>query len=98
MGRRVFLGCALLAASLAQARFPEKTYVIRWKLDGEGRIAGDTVCHDYETGTVDFRNCRRQAQTLFRDQCSKYKSSSPNSEQEKLYCDAARTFNPILRR
>lgn len=62
-----------------------------------------SVCSNYFEGSIAYRNCRRQAQEFFRDNCKdlreKYKKTKrPYNERYKLdmdcFCGAGHLFRP----
>lgn len=85
---------------------PEKKHRVTWKTtttrrnsDGvilKKRIEPDTICYNYPEGSFDYRDCKREAQKLFRDKCKEMRdkvskhTNSPSYEQYKLdkemYC------------
>ncbi len=44
-------------------------YILNWK-ERNGEIVYDTVCQANKKGSIQYRNCRRRAQLLFRDKCN----------------------------
>ncbi len=59
-------------------------------------IVTDSVCKNYENGSIKRRNCLSQAKDKFKDQCytwtQKYKNIYGNTDsiqiEQEMYCDA----------
>ncbi|MFZ6045435.1 hypothetical protein ACFW0H_04855 [Pseudomonas sp. CR3202] len=79
MDIRYALGSTLaLMAGLALAATPKYDHMQaegnRYHLDWQernGEIAYDTVCSANKQGSIQYRNCRRDAQVMFRERCNK---------------------------
>lgn len=86
--RLLLISISMLIAPLAaNAADFEKTYYIKWK-EQDGKIIYSTVCYDYKKGSIDFRNCRKQAQQFFKKTCAE-------TGEDKI-CAAARDFKPVI--
>lgn len=84
----------MAASSIAEAgkiereRAKDSPWPINWKYRN-GEILYDTVCQDKGKGSVAYRNCRREAQKLFRERCKKAKNKASD-----MHCIAGNRYFP----
>ena len=66
----------------------DSAFPINWRTSN-GEIVYDSVCADKGKGSVAYRNCRREAQKLFREKCkvAKDRRTSP-------FCMASNRYYP----
>lgn len=92
----------LLFAGTAQAA-KEPIYKIRWQ-QRDNRILFETVCYDQGYGTIEYRQCRGQAQQYFRTQCERsrekvrrlgVRAGEADIARQHMFCDAASRFTPV---
>jgi hypothetical protein len=71
-----------------QLRAKDSAFPITWKTKN-GEIVYDSVCIDKGKGSIAYRNCRREAQKLFREKCkvAKDRRTSP-------FCMASNRYYP----
>lgn len=78
--KKVVLGLAVLAYATAQSAHADTSkydrlaregdnYVLSWN-ERNGEIIYDTVCQQNKKRSIQYRNCRRDAQFMFRDKCN----------------------------
>ncbi len=65
------------AASYEELKNRDSAWPISWNTRN-GEIVYESVCEDKGKGSVAYRNCRREAQKLFRDKCNMAKEKSGN--------------------
>ncbi|MCY1349666.1 hypothetical protein D9M69_358710 [compost metagenome] len=64
-------------------------------------IDGTSVCENHKRGSIDYRECRKGAKQLFKEQCQAWSARSQSnrkswSNRMKLsYCSAASSFSPM---
>lgn len=63
-------------------------YILSWK-ESSGEIIYDSVCYKNKAGSVQYRNCRREAQLLFRDKCNK------SDDKSNKWCLAKSRYYPF---
>lgn len=93
-GLATFLATLISAEVIAatpkydQMRAKDSGHPVTWTVRN-GEIIYDRVCEDKGKGSVAYRNCRREAQKLFRDKCkqARDKSTSP-------FCLASNRYYP----
>lgn len=96
MDIRFALGSALLVmASLTFAATPKYDAMQaegdRYRLDWQernGEIVYDTVCSSNKNGSIQYRNCRRDAQVMFRDRCNR------SDDESSKWCLAKSRYFP----
>ncbi|MGC8118266.1 hypothetical protein ACP3VQ_24885 [Metapseudomonas otitidis] len=96
MDIRFALGSALFVmASLSFAATPKydsmqadgDRYQLNWQ-ERNGEIVYDTVCGANRKGSVQYRNCRRNAQVIFRDRCNQ------SDDKSSKWCLAKSRYYP----
>lgn len=63
-------------------------YILNWQ-ERNGEIVYDTVCQANKKGSIQYRNCRRHAQLLFRDKCNQ------SDEKSGKWCLAKSRYHPF---
>ena len=73
---------------------PDKIYTPQWKTETtqqngkvvRKKILIDSVCYNYPAGSIDYRECRQQADTYFAEKCAdlehRYKTTKSPYNQE----------------
>lgn len=88
--------CGMIAAAsetaqagrYEQLKNQDSAWPINWQ-SRNGEIVYDSVCEDKGNGSVAYRNCRREAQKLFRDKCKAAKNRSTDK-----FCTASNRYYP----
>jgi hypothetical protein len=63
-------------------------------------VENSSVCMNFKTDSVEYRECRRAAEPYFKDMCSDWSKRLAKDKDEKnklaqeQYCEAARTYRP----
>lgn len=76
------------AGTYEQEQSKDNSFTITWQSQGN-EILYDTVCQDLGEGSVKYRNCRREAQKLFREKCHK------SDDKSDKYCVAVHRYYPL---
>jgi hypothetical protein len=71
-----------------QEQAKDNSFAISWKSQNN-EILYDTVCEDLGKGSVKYRNCRREAQKLFREKCRE------SDDKSGKYCIAVHRYYPL---
>jgi hypothetical protein len=61
-----------------------------WEVSGN-RIDYGSVCGNYRSGSIDYRECRKGAKQWFKEQCRR----EPSEALRERYCSAASGFSPM---
>lgn len=72
-----------------QMRAQDSGLPVTWQVRN-GEIIYDDVCKDKGKGSVAYRNCRREAQKLFREKCKEARDRS-----DSPYCLASNRYYPL---
>lgn len=76
------------ASRYDQEQAKDNSFAISWKSQNN-EILYDTVCEDLGKGSVKYRNCRREAQKLFREKCKE------SDDKSGKYCIAVHRYYPL---
>lgn len=76
------------ASKYDQEQAKDNSFTISWKSQNN-EILYDTVCEDLGKGSVKYRNCRREAQKLFREKCKE------SDDKSGKYCTAVHRYYPL---
>jgi hypothetical protein len=74
-------------------------YRAQWRVYAN-TIAGDSVCENFLSRSVERRECRKSAQVNFKEQCREWTRRAArdrdqeSKKAEQRYCEAASTFTP----
>lgn len=66
----------------------------------DNHVENSSVCMNFKTDSVEYRECRRAAEPYFKDMCSDWtkRVAKDKDEKNKLaqeqYCEAAKTYRP----
>ncbi len=80
--------CYAYAGRYEELQNKDSAWPINWNTQS-GEIVYDSVCEDKGEGSVAYRNCRREAQKLFRDKCNSAKDKSSSK-----FCIAKNKYYP----
>lgn len=87
---------AIFGAAVGMAATPKydrmkaegDAYILSWQ-ESRGEIIYDSVCYKNKAGSVQYRNCRREAQLFFRDECNK------SNDRSNKWCLAKSRYFPF---
>lgn len=98
----VVVACLSMSALAAKKSDPT-VYSVKWK-ERSGRISHQSVCYNYDDGSIPYRRCRVQAQKHFVQQCrhftAKYeKTKAPYNKsfrkKRDKFCYSADRYYPF---
>lgn len=69
----------------------KRSYRAEWLIT-DNHIEGSSVCRNFRSGSIEYRECRKGAKVFFREQC---RSPSTSAAARQRYCSAEGSFNPL---